>query len=131
MVYGKEIADLRSPYQKLHIYSVNGFVPEEDEAALGEGFIGRWIEGQNSFLFFSEPSRGKVDALMRSRPDLSLLEEHRFTYEEWQSAGLDLVGVDDFLIVPPWSKVEARKSEIRIVVDPGVVFGAGTHCFRD
>jgi ribosomal protein L11 methyltransferase len=127
MVDRKEIADLPNPYQKLHIYLVNGFVPEEDEAALGESFIGRWIEGENSFLFFAEPSREKMDALMRSRPDLSLLEEHRFSYEEWQGAGLEFVRVDDFLIVPPWSKVEARKSEIRIVVDPGLVFGTGTH----
>lgn len=102
MVDGKEIADLPSPYQELHIYLVSGLDREEDEAALGEGFVERGIEGET-----------KMDALMRSRPDLSLLEEHRFSYEEWQGARLDPVRVDDFLIVPPWDKAEAGKGEIR------------------
>jgi ribosomal protein L11 methyltransferase len=123
----KEIAGLPNPYQKLHIYLVNGFVPEEDEAALGESFIGRWIEGGNSFLFFAEPSYEKMDPLVRGCPDLSLLDKRRFSYEEWQGTALDLVRVEDFLIVPPWSNAQAGNREIRIVVDPGVVFGTGTH----
>ena len=55
-----------------------------------EQFIGRWIEGESSFLFFSEPSREKIDDLLRNRADLSLLQEHLFSYEEWR----DYLGVD-------------------------------------
>jgi ribosomal protein L11 methyltransferase len=127
MVDGKEKADLPNPYQELHIYLIDGFVPEQDEAAFGEGFIGRWIEGENSFLFFSEPARDKMDTLLKSHPDLSLVEEHRFSYEEWQGSQLEAVRVADFLIVPPWHKAEAGKGEIKIVIDPGVVFGTGAH----
>jgi ribosomal protein L11 methyltransferase len=127
MVVGKEKADFLNPYQELHIYLIDGFIPEQDEATLGQGFIGRWIEGENSFLFFSEPAREKMDALLKSHPDLSLFEEHRFSYEEWQGSRLEPVRVDDFLIVPPWHKGEAGEDEIRIVIDPGVVFGTGTH----
>jgi ribosomal protein L11 methyltransferase len=118
---------LTNPYKDLHIYLINGVVPEEDETAFGEGFIGTWIDGESSFLFFSEPSREKMDALVSSRPDLSLLEEHRFSYEEWQGTRLEPIQIDNFLIVPPWKGFDAGKGDIRIFLDPGVVFGTGVH----
>jgi ribosomal protein L11 methyltransferase len=114
-------------YHDLYIYLINGVVPVEDEAAFGEGFIGRWIEGESSFLFFSEPSREKIDVLLRSRPGLSLFQEHHFSYEEWQGNILEPVKVENLLIVPPWKNVEAEDGLFRILLDPGVVFGSGLH----
>lgn len=115
------------PYQDLYIYLINGVVRERDEAGLGNEFLGTWVEGETSFLFFPVPSRHKVDSLIMARPELSLLEEHHFSYEDWQGARLDPVRVDKFLIVPPWKAEAAVEGEVRIVLDPGVVFGTGIH----
>jgi len=35
--------------------------------------------------------------------------------------------VESFLIVPPWKNAEAEKGLIKILLDPGVVFGTGLH----
>ena len=114
-------------YHDLYIYLIDGVVPAEDEAAFEDGFIGRWIEGESSFLFFSKPSREKVDVLLRTRPDISFLQEHHFSYDEWQGSFSGPIQVENFLIVPPWKDVEAENGLIKILLDPGVVFGTGLH----
>ena len=114
-------------YHDLYIYLIEGVVPAEDEATFGEQFIGRWIEGESSFLFFSESSREKIDVLLSRRPGLSLFQEHNFSYDEWQGSIPEPIRVESFLIVPPWKNVEAEKGLIKILLDPGVVFGTGLH----
>jgi hypothetical protein len=42
---------LGGSYHDLYIYLIDGVVPGEDEAAFGQGFIGRWIEGESSFHY--------------------------------------------------------------------------------
>jgi ribosomal protein L11 methyltransferase len=115
------------PYQDLYIYLINSVVSGRDEAGFGNEFLGTWVEGETSFLFFSIPSREKVDSLIMARPELSLLEEHHFSYEEWQGTKLDPARIDKFLIVPPWNSETAGEGEVRIILDPGVVFGTGLH----
>jgi ribosomal protein L11 methyltransferase len=68
-----------------------------------------------------------VDFLLRARTDLSLLEEHHFSYEEWQGTRVDPLRIGRFLIVPPWKREAAGEGEVRIILDPGVVFGTGIH----
>ncbi len=119
--------DLPKRYENLHVYLVEGVVPREEEAGLGEAFLGNWVEGESSFLFFSRPSREKVNDLIVRHGELRLLEEHRFAYEDWQGTKLDPVRVDYFLILPPWHRNKAGKKDIPIVLDPGVVFGTGIH----
>jgi ribosomal protein L11 methyltransferase len=114
-------------YRDLYIYLIEGVVPAEDEATFGEQFIGRWIEGESSFLFFSESSREKIDVLLSRRPGLSLFQEHNFSYDEWQGSIPEPIRVGSLLIVPPWKNVEAEKGLIKILLDPGVVFGTGLH----
>ena len=41
------------PYRDLFIYHLKGRVGEEEEVALGEYFLGNWLEDNTSFLFFS------------------------------------------------------------------------------
>ena len=116
-----------SPYQNLYIYLLDGVVAKEDEKALGEGFLGNWVEQESSFLFFSAPRKEKVLELSRTRGDLKLIEEHCFTYEEWQGSRLTPIKIDNFLLVPPWEKDESEEMEQTIILDPGVVFGTGIH----
>jgi ribosomal protein L11 methyltransferase len=115
------------PYQELYIYLISGVVTVRDEEGFGNEFLGTWIEEETSFLFFSLPSRETVDHLVTLRPGLSLLEEHHFSYEEWQGTRLEPMRIGNFLIVPPWNSEPAREGEIRIILDPGMVFGTGVH----
>jgi ribosomal protein L11 methyltransferase len=116
-----------SPYENLHIYLVEGVVAKEDEGALGKDFLGNWVEENSSFLFFSAPSKQNVCELMRTRQDLNLIEEHCFTYEEWQGTRLQPLKTDNFLVVPPWEKADPGEGQTIIILDPGVVFGTGMH----
>jgi ribosomal protein L11 methyltransferase len=115
------------PYRDLHIYLIEGVVTEEDEAAFGNGFLGTWLEGQSSFLFFSGPSERKVTKFVEERRDLEFVEKHHFTYEQWQGSAPQPIRVENFLILPPWERVEPQGGELRIILDPGVVFGTGLH----
>ena len=40
------------PYKDLYIYLFKGVLEKDHEAALGEAFIGNWVEADTSFLFF-------------------------------------------------------------------------------
>jgi len=115
------------PYEDLYVYLVGGVVGGRDEAALGSEFLGTWVEGETSFLFFSAPAQERVDSLIKGRPGLSFVEEHLFSYEEWQGTNLDPVRIGEFLVVPPWKSEATGETEVRIVLDPGVVFGTGIH----
>jgi ribosomal protein L11 methyltransferase len=115
------------PYNDLYIYHIKGRVTANDELKLGNNFIGNWVEDDFSFLFFSAVSRDPVSALLENRFDLELMDDYLFTYEEWQGGEFTTVKIDNFLIVPPWEDDEASLDEIRIIMDPGVVFGTGIH----
>jgi ribosomal protein L11 methyltransferase len=117
----------RPPYQDLYIYLLDGIVSEAEENTLGREFIGNWVEGENSFLFFSVPSGGRVSALLSSKTDLHLLDDFHFSYEEWQGGGLEPLRVGPFLVIPPWVHLAHEPDEVRLVIDPGVVFGTGLH----
>jgi ribosomal protein L11 methyltransferase len=123
----EEQGGLGIPYRDLHIYVVQGVVRPEEEADLGHEFLGTWVEDETSFLFFPVPSRAKVDSLVKARPELSLLEEHHFSYEEWQGTRLEPARIGEFVIMPPWNREGPGEGEVEIILDPGVVFGTGLH----
>ncbi|MBW2023113.1 MAG: 50S ribosomal protein L11 methyltransferase [Deltaproteobacteria bacterium] len=116
------------PYEKLYVYLLDGVASLSDEKELGSFFIGNWKEGNNSFLFFSRPSRDKVDMFLESRPELKLLDEYEMDYDQWQGQGLERLDIAGFSIVPFWLvNEETPKSHGTIILDPGVVFGNGLH----
>lgn len=117
-----------NPYQDLHIYLIRGPVKEDDERWFGPGYLGNWVEDEYSFLFFTEPCPKVVHQLVDRTPSLVLLEDYHFSYEEWQGGGLDPIRIDPFVIIPPWDTTpEVKPEEIKILLDPGVVFGTGLH----
>jgi ribosomal protein L11 methyltransferase len=118
---------LASPYEDLYIYLIKGLVPHEEEASLGRSFLGNWVEEDTSFLFFAEPSERIVSGLLKKRPELQLLENYHFSYEEWQGAFSEPLRIDRFLIVPPWVDAVEGPGETKILLDPGLVFGTGLH----
>ena len=116
-----------APYRDLYIYLLNGLVREDDEVVLGDKFLGNWVEEDSSFLFFEKPADKLLIRLLKRRSDLELVDDYYFTYEQWQGGGLDALRIEGFLIVPPWEKTFSTEGLIRILLDPGVVFGNGLH----
>lgn len=115
------------PYQDLYVYLIKGMLKEHDEASLGDHFLGNWVEGKSSFLFFSRPSNRFITRLLTARPDLELDDDYHFSYDQWQGGGLDPVSIEQFLIVPPWVESDGEEGVIKILLDPGVVFGNCLH----
>ncbi len=115
------------PYKDLYIYLLKGVVEEQYESCLGDAFVGNWVEDNDSFLFFRLPADKEVDQLVETCKELELIESHHFTYEQWQGGGLEPLRVEDFIVIPPWENEACKEEGIRIVLDPGVVFGNGLH----
>jgi len=115
------------PCPDLYIYLMKGVLREKDEEFLGNAFIGNWVEGDSSFLFFSSPSRERVMGLLNYCPDLGLDDDYHFSYDEWQGGGLDVLEIDPFVIAPPWLENRPDNNAIKILLDPGVVFGNCLH----
>lgn len=114
------------PYRDLYIYAVEGRVPACEEAALGSDFIGNWVEGESSFLFFSESADTRVERLVTRRHELTLIERYQFGYPEWQGEGFDLIRAGGVTFRPPWVK-SVDGDGGTVLLDPGVVFGNGVH----
>lgn len=118
------------PYGDLYIYYIDGTVEPEIFSA-DRTFLGNWKEERTSFLFFSRPARSAVDALLKNRPDLSLVDEFCIDYTQWQGADLTPVQTGSIQIVPYWLHENAWGDQAGetpvLALDPGVVFGSGAH----
>jgi ribosomal protein L11 methyltransferase len=106
---------------------IKGLVPHEEESSLGLSFLGNWVEEDTCFLFFNQPSQAIVSEVLARHPELQLLENYHFSYEEWQGAFSEPLRIDRFLIVPPWVDAVEGEGETKILLDPGLVFGTGLH----
>jgi len=122
-----DYTDARIPYQDLYIYYLEGSLQREDEPRLGSHFLGNWIEEGSSFLFFSRPTRGLVQGIVDTNKGLRLVDEFYFTYEEWQGGKIKPFTVPPFFIIPPWEDSKDHQGGIKILLDPGVVFGTTLH----
>lgn len=114
------------PYEELFIYYLSGRVAG-DPMAGNPDFIGNWEEEGDSFLFFSRPSDQCVQALLRQQPQLILQDHYQMSYEQWQGDKITPLQVGRLRVVPPWHPEADTPDEMGIVLDPGVVFGTGTH----
>ncbi|GBC62831.1 hypothetical protein DENIS_3815 [Desulfonema ishimotonii] len=114
------------PYTTLYIYYLEGRLTSCD-ALPDPGFIGNWEEDGFSFLFFSEPSDDTVDRVTAATPGLILLDRYCMTYDEWLGETPEPFRAGRLFIVPPWDRTETPDGMQRILLDPGVVFGTGTH----
>ncbi len=115
-----------NPYQDLYIYYLSGrFRP--GRAFNPEDYIGCWEEGEFSFLFFTRPNMALVEATVNPLAGLKLLDHYHMTYEQWQGGDIVPCRIGRFTISPPWFEVDKKKADTTIILDPGVVFGTGTH----
>lgn len=116
--------------QDLYIYYLKGNLPPRNET-FDKSFIANWQEEGHTFLFFSQPAEHQIENLLKSSPDLTFLDKYHMTYDQWHGdkTGSRIVG--SFLIMPPWESFlkhsDPPVDKLRILLDPGVVFGTGTH----
>lgn len=112
--------------EKLFIYEIDGdiIIPSE---ALDRGYIGCWREAGHSYLFYSEPATDVIKGILAVNPGYRLTSETEMDYDQWEPAdALKPFEVAPLSFVPAWMEDENEDS-MRIRLDPGVVFGAGTH----
>jgi len=118
------------PYDQLYIYYLNGRA-KTDASKMGPDFIGNWVEDGFSFLFFSHPSAAMVQQLLDSQKDLTLIDQYIMGYNEWLGEKPEPVHIGRFIIAPPWVPAASYclpgSDAFPILLDPGVVFGTGTH----
>ena len=118
------------PYGDLYIYYIQG-AASTDDRLLGDSFLGNWEEDGFSFVFFSEKATETVQAILEARPELVLIDEFVMTYEEWLGEKPESRSLGNFIVSPPWDQPDTmflpNFGALHIVLDPGVVFGTGTH----
>lgn len=118
------------PYHDLYIYYLKGLA-DTDNKVMGDAFIGNWMEDGFSFLFFSKPSDDSVSDLIAEQEGLELVDNYTMSYADWLGEMPSTFNIGRFTISPPWETVDRfylpSFGAYHIVLDPGVVFGTGTH----
>ena len=118
------------PYKDLYIYYFKGRLNPTDEK-LPNDVIGKWEEDGYSFLFFPSPAGGHVKDLLRRKPQLEFIDRFQMSYDQWLGESFHSFECSGFVVTPPWetlrNHVETRADELQILLDPGLVFGTGTH----
>jgi ribosomal protein L11 methyltransferase len=116
----------RGPYENLYIYYIKGRLPA-GAVIRDNSFIGNWEEEQDSFLFFNRASDERIRKVLDQYPHLVLSDQFQMTYDQWQGGALSPLQVGDIYVVPAWQEIDENMTNRSILLDPGVVFGAGTH----
>ena len=118
------------PCQELFIYYLKGRL-KADSKTLPENCIGNWEEEEDSFLFFSRPAFEQVENLLSRQPQLSYIDSYQMPYEQWLGEVFSTFEHGKFRIIPLWEapreQLCANGNNLDILLDPGLVFGTGTH----
>jgi ribosomal protein L11 methyltransferase len=118
------------PYRDLFIYYFQGRLKPDVEVCQDD-FIGNWEEDNYSFLFFSSPANRQVETLLLRQPQLRFVDSYRMPYDQWLGESYSTFEHGNFRIMPPWQtrkeSADMFEDKLEIVLDPGLVFGTGTH----
>ena len=115
-----------NPYGNLYIYYLSGKFGSDNRFDPAT-YIGNWEEGDFSFLFFTRPSKNLVEKAIDGKTSLQLLDHYHMTYDQWHGDEIVPIRIGDFTITPPWYETGNGICDKTIILDPGVVFGTGTH----
>ena len=116
------------PDGDLFIYYLKGRLKVES-GLFRNNFLGNWQESDDSFLFFSSPASGQIQTLLSDQPQLSYVDSYEMSYDQWLGEVFSTYEHGKFCITPAWESGNSGTSDdkIRIILDPGLVFGTGTH----
>lgn len=124
----------QTPYQDLHIYYLEGELGPISPP--GPGYLGTWVEEGYSFIFFNQTADQTVNGLIQNHPQVALVDRYEMSYEQWQGSQPAPMDLGSFVISPPWDQpanepaMDHRATgpaRHELILDPGVVFGTGTH----
>jgi ribosomal protein L11 methyltransferase len=119
-----------SPDAELFIYYLKGRLARHDPVFQTD-FIGNWEEGDDSILFFSNSADQQIETLLNRQPHLEYVDSYRMPYDDWLGEKFSTFEHGTFRIMPPWEAAEdgadAAADKLQILLDPGLVFGTGTH----
>jgi ribosomal protein L11 methyltransferase len=116
----------KSPIQDLFIYYIKGRVAQ-DSIGKASDFLGSWEEEDDAFLFFTKSSDDYVASLLDLQPHLALMDRFEMTYEQWHGGPIEPLTVGALQVIPPWHPSATDRDKNTLLLDPGVVFGTGTH----
>ncbi|MGB9442922.1 MAG: 50S ribosomal protein L11 methyltransferase [Desulfobacterales bacterium] len=116
------------PSRDLFIYYLKGRLT----AASGmfqNNFIGTWQEEEDSFIFFSSPAARQIENLLNHQHQLSYVDSYEMSYDQWLGEVFSTFEHGKFRITPAWESGAGGTGDDRIgiLLDPGLVFGTGTH----
>jgi len=112
----------------LYIYYFDGVPIVHERIRNNETFLGKWVEEQIAFLFFSSRADEMIEDILKKNKDICLVEKYEMTGEQWHGDKIEPYYVNNLYICPPWDdSIENNKAIKKIVLDPGVVFGTGRH----
>jgi ribosomal protein L11 methyltransferase len=120
-----------APLKDLFIYQLEGRYPSKYDG-FRDNFIGNWQEADSAFLFFSSPAEADLERLLQSQQQLRYVDSYRMPYQDWIGGEFDGLEHGKIRIIPAWKTpaIASGDSENRLptlLLDPGVVFGTGTH----
>ncbi|RJQ70215.1 MAG: methyltransferase domain-containing protein [Desulfobacteraceae bacterium] len=115
------------PYKDLCIYYLKGRIGRDLLLEKEKDFIGNWEEADDSFLFFKRPADRCMNGLLGRQPHLVLHDRYQMSYEQWQGDTVSPFRVGCLQVTPPWHAEAHRLDKTGILLDPGVVFGTGSH----
>ena len=118
------------PYEELFIYYLKGRLALSDQK-FQNNYIGTWEEEDDSILFFSASADRQIENLLHRLPHLEVVDSYRMPYDQWLGEKFTAFEHGAFRIMPPWEVTEERVNsftdKLPILLDPGLVFGTGTH----
>ena len=65
---------------------------------------------------------------MSAQPQLTFIDSYQMPWEQWQGTEFTAFDQGCFQVIPPWENGgNKRLDKLPIILDPGIVFGTGTH----
>jgi ribosomal protein L11 methyltransferase len=116
----------KPPGRNLYIYYIKGRV-DPDSMGSGPDCLGLWEEENDTFVFFAQSSDESVASVLDSQPHLELMDRFEMTYEQWHGGPIAPITVGALHVIPPWHPSAGDRGRNTLLLDPGVVFGTGTH----
>ena len=116
------------PSRDLFIYYLKGRLTAVS-GMFQNNFIGTWEEEDDSFIFFSSPASRQIENLLNHQHQLSYVDSYEMSYDQWLGEVFSTFEHGNFRITPAWETGEGGTGDgkIGISLNPGLVFGTGTH----
>jgi ribosomal protein L11 methyltransferase len=115
------------PDDPLYIYELEGLL-SNPEGFFGENLLAYWREGDSHFLFFPQPREADLQEFLKNQSEVAWVRSHTLSYKDWQGgAPSGSLTVGKLRVVPPWFSRPNTSEGLTIRLDPGVVFGSGSH----